>query len=109
MPDIRPAVHHKLLILVTADPKTAMVIRRAKRVGDFLDAECFAVAVQPSGDLAGLPFLGALMNRMSHDDKAEAAMIDEQLDAADAAADPTATPHLWWEDDPVLAERFRRR
>jgi two-component system sensor histidine kinase KdpD len=50
-----PLVRHKLLILVTADPKTAMVIRRAKRVGDFLDAECFAVAVQPSGDLAGLP------------------------------------------------------
>jgi two-component system, OmpR family, sensor histidine kinase KdpD len=49
------AVHDKLLILVTADPKTAMVIRRAKRVGDFLDAECFAVAVEPSGDLAGLP------------------------------------------------------
>src|SRR5262249_43928252 len=50
-----PHVQHKLLVLVTADPKTAMVIRRAKRVGDFLDAECFAVAVQPSGDLAGLP------------------------------------------------------
>jgi two-component system, OmpR family, sensor histidine kinase KdpD len=48
-------VRHKLLILVTADPKTAMVIRRAKRVGDFMDAECFAVAVEPSGDLAGLP------------------------------------------------------
>jgi two-component system sensor histidine kinase KdpD len=50
-----PAVQHKLLVLVTADPKTAMVIRRARRVADFLDAECFAVAVQPSGDLAGLP------------------------------------------------------
>jgi two-component system, OmpR family, sensor histidine kinase KdpD len=47
-------VHHKLLVLVTPDPTSAMVIRRAKRVGDFLEAECFAVAVQPSGDLAGL-------------------------------------------------------
>jgi K+-sensing histidine kinase KdpD len=47
--------HHKILILVTPDPKTAMVIRRAKRVGDFLDAECFAVAVQPKGDLTNLP------------------------------------------------------
>lgn len=37
--------HHKLLLLVTADPNTAMLIRRAKRVGDFLGAECFAVAV----------------------------------------------------------------
>jgi two-component system sensor histidine kinase KdpD len=37
---------HKILVLVTADPETAMLIRRAKRVSDFLDAECFAVAVQ---------------------------------------------------------------
>src|SRR5262249_52736991 len=44
----------KLLVLVTAAPETAMVIRRAKRVGDFLGAECFAVAVQPSGDLSSL-------------------------------------------------------
>jgi two-component system sensor histidine kinase KdpD len=42
---------HKILILATADPQTAMLIRRAKRMGDFLEAECFAVAVQPSGDL----------------------------------------------------------
>jgi two-component system, OmpR family, sensor histidine kinase KdpD len=46
---------HKILVLVLADPESAMLIRRAKRVGDFLDAECFAVAVQPSGDLSGLP------------------------------------------------------
>ncbi len=46
--------HHKILALVTADPKTAMVIRRAKRVSDFLGAECFAVVVQPTGDLSGL-------------------------------------------------------
>ncbi len=45
--------HHKILVLVTADPKTAMVLRRAKRVSDFLGAECFAVAVQPAGDLSG--------------------------------------------------------
>lgn len=47
--------HHRILIWVTADPKTAMVIRRAKRVSDFLGAGCFAVAVQPTGDLSGLP------------------------------------------------------
>jgi two-component system sensor histidine kinase KdpD len=46
---------HRILVLVTVDPKTAMVIRRAKRVSDFLDAECFAVAVQVSGDLSTLP------------------------------------------------------
>lgn len=69
------------------------------------------------GDLAGLPFLGALMSRMSHDDAAEAAEIDRRLDeqeAAESAAAVTdgpveaARPRLWWEDDPALAERFRR-
>src|SRR5215471_8298240 len=39
----------RILVFLTADPKTAMVIRRARRVSDFLSAECFAVAVQPPG------------------------------------------------------------
>lgn len=47
--------HHKILILITANPKTAMLIRRAKRVSDFVGAECFAVAVQPTDDLSALP------------------------------------------------------
>jgi len=46
---------HKILVLVTAAPEAAMLIRRAKRVADFLGAECFAVTVQPSGDLNALP------------------------------------------------------
>ncbi len=41
-----PSRHHRILIHLTADPATAMLIRRAKRVADFLDAECFAVAVE---------------------------------------------------------------
>jgi two-component system, OmpR family, sensor histidine kinase KdpD len=45
---------HKILVLVTEHPQTAMSIRRAKRMGDYLGAECFAVAVQPSGDLDAL-------------------------------------------------------
>ncbi|MBV8845490.1 MAG: histidine kinase [Bryobacterales bacterium] len=45
---------HKILVLITEDPETAMLIRRARRVSDFLSAECFAVAVQPAGDLSGL-------------------------------------------------------
>jgi two-component system sensor histidine kinase KdpD len=44
----------KILVLVTAAPETAMLIRRAKRVSDFLSAECFAVNVQPTGDLSAL-------------------------------------------------------
>lgn len=46
---------HKILVLVTAAPEAAMLIRRAKRVGDFLGGECFAVTVQPAGDLNALP------------------------------------------------------
>ena len=45
---------HKILLLVTADPKTAMLIRRARRVSDYLDAECFAVTVQASGDIGSI-------------------------------------------------------
>ncbi|HVV47917.1 MAG TPA: hypothetical protein VHC72_22045 [Bryobacteraceae bacterium] len=53
---VRPShKHHKILVLVTEDPKSAMLIRRAKRVSDFVGAQCFAVAVQPTGDLSTLP------------------------------------------------------
>jgi two-component system sensor histidine kinase KdpD len=48
------AKYHKILVLVTADPEAAALIRRAKRMADFLNAECFAVAVQPAGDLSNL-------------------------------------------------------
>ncbi len=40
----------RILILVTADPSSAMVIRRAKRVADYLHADCLAVAIlRPTG------------------------------------------------------------
>ena len=39
----------RILIHVTADPSTAMLIRRGKRVADYLHADCFAVAIE-SGD-----------------------------------------------------------
>jgi two-component system sensor histidine kinase KdpD len=48
--------NHKILLLVTADPNTAMLIRRAKRVGDFLGAECFAVAVHAPSDLSRMAY-----------------------------------------------------
>jgi two-component system, OmpR family, sensor histidine kinase KdpD len=51
--------NHKILLWVTADPNTAMLIRRAKRVGDFLGAECFAVATNAPSDL----------NRMAYQDR----------------------------------------
>jgi two-component system, OmpR family, sensor histidine kinase KdpD len=46
---------HKILVLVTPGPETAMVVRRARRMSDFLQAECFAVAVNATADLSDLP------------------------------------------------------
>jgi two-component system sensor histidine kinase KdpD len=45
----------RILIHVTSDPATAMLIRRGHRVADYLQAECFAVYVCPFSDLANLP------------------------------------------------------
>jgi two-component system sensor histidine kinase KdpD len=44
----------RILVYVTADPSSAMVIRRAKRMADYLQADCFAVAVQRHEDLRDL-------------------------------------------------------
>jgi cytochrome c oxidase assembly factor CtaG len=58
------------------------------------------------GDLAGLPFLGALLNRMTKEDAKQAKEIDRVLDEQEAAGEDPNRP--WWENDPNLAERFRR-
>jgi two-component system sensor histidine kinase KdpD len=44
----RKVIRDRLLIYVTADPSTAMLIRRGRRMADYLSADCFAVAVVPS-------------------------------------------------------------
>jgi len=43
--DEPPRSSDRILILVTPEPSTAMLIRRGKRVADYLHADCFAVAV----------------------------------------------------------------
>jgi two-component system sensor histidine kinase KdpD len=43
-------VRDRILIYVTPDPSTAMLIRRGRRVADYLHAECFAIAVQRGPD-----------------------------------------------------------
>ena len=53
LPDQRPA--DRVLIHITDEPATAMLIRRGRRVADYLRAECFAVYVSPRSDLAELP------------------------------------------------------
>lgn len=40
----------RILIFVTPDPASAALLRRGKRVADYLNADCFAVAVTAEGD-----------------------------------------------------------
>jgi two-component system sensor histidine kinase KdpD len=47
----------RILILVTPDPSSAMLIRRGKRVADYLHADCFAVAVCRDSDMRDLATL----------------------------------------------------
>lgn len=66
------------------------------------------------GDVVGLPFVLVLMRALSRDEKARAIEVDAELDTAEAANADTAetaepSSGLWWENDPQLRERFRRR
>jgi cytochrome c oxidase assembly factor CtaG len=76
------------------------------------------------GDVVGLPFVGVVLHRFTREEERKATEIDAQLDheEAEAARDaaemsavesepgrPAQPSRLWWEDDPQLAERFRRR
>src|ERR1700739_1190106 len=62
------------------------------------------------GDLVGWPFVLLLMRALSRDEKAHAAQVDAAPDAAEAVEGETPAPSgLWWENDPELRERFRRR
>ena len=45
----------RILVHISADPSTAMLIRRGKRVADYLHAECYAVCVNAGGSLVGMP------------------------------------------------------
>ncbi|MGW5515546.1 cytochrome c oxidase assembly protein [Nocardia africana] len=80
------------------------------------------------GDVLGLPYLLTLMRSWAADERRNAARMDAELDAAeelstpptDAAgrtvsaaaattsAEDTVQSGLWWENDPVLRDRFRR-
>jgi cytochrome c oxidase assembly factor CtaG len=67
------------------------------------------------GDVLGLPFLVALMRRLSAEERVRAREVDAELDRAAqqppaAAAPDRAEPTggLWWEADPQLRSRLRR-
>ena len=62
------------------------------------------------GDVVGWPFVLLLMRALSRDETAHAVQVDAELDAAEAAeSENTAPSGLWWDNDPQLRERFRRR
>src|SRR5262249_42925290 len=47
----------KILVNVTADASTAMLLRRARRVADFIHAETVAIFVCPTAEITALPAL----------------------------------------------------
>jgi len=54
-PAIAAPPSDRILIFITDDPSTAALIRRGRRVADYLKADCFAVFIHPQIDLQGLP------------------------------------------------------
>ena len=72
------------------------------------------------GDIVGLPFLAAQLIQMIREDESDAAVIDAELDAREAAVtadtgrgEPAMQPAAsaqqrpWWETDRRFADRFR--
>jgi two-component system sensor histidine kinase KdpD len=50
-----PRASDRILILVTEDPSSAALIRRGRRVADYLKADCFAVSVLRDGSSQNIP------------------------------------------------------
>jgi two-component system sensor histidine kinase KdpD len=51
----RAGASDRILILVTEDPSSAALIRRGRRVADYLKAECLAVCILRDGSLRQIP------------------------------------------------------
>jgi len=54
-PGSNAAPHDAIVIYISDDPSTAMLIRRGKRVADVIHADCFAIFVAEHSDLKSLP------------------------------------------------------
>ncbi len=54
-PEIPAPPGQRILIHLTADATTPLLIRRARRIADYLDAECYAVYVYGEGELDRTP------------------------------------------------------
>jgi two-component system, OmpR family, sensor histidine kinase KdpD len=55
VPFTEKRIHDRILIYVTASPSTAVLIRRGRRMADYLNADCFAVCVVPRREDKQLP------------------------------------------------------
>lgn len=51
----REALRERIVIHISESPATAGLIRRGRRVADYLQADCFAVCILPVADLSQLP------------------------------------------------------
>lgn len=80
---------------------------QASGIDPRLDQTVGAGVLWIGGDIVGLPFILIVVNRLSREDEQQAQVVDAELDAAEERADGPVRP--WWEDDPQLADRFRRR
>jgi two-component system sensor histidine kinase KdpD len=49
--DVGPKTSDRILILITVDPSSAALVRRGRRVADYLQAECYAVTVRSQGQM----------------------------------------------------------
>jgi two-component system sensor histidine kinase KdpD len=76
----------RLLLHITSDPVTAALVRRGRRIADYLQADCIAVAVERSAKLESLP--GDERERLNkHLDFARNLHIDTRvLEGEDVAA-----------------------
>ena len=62
------------------------------------------------GDIVGLPFLAVQLIQMIREDESDAAVIDAELDAREAAGGAEADASAdrpWWESDPRFVGRFQ--
>ena len=80
----------RILILVTPEPSTAMLIRRGKRVADYLHADCFAVAVSREIDLHDMPAARSRGGGASFEFRAQSAHRDARI------ARRRMSPRRWW-------------
>ncbi len=83
-------------------------VRRPWGPSEYIDQIAGAGVLWIGADVAGLPFLAVLFLRWMRADERHARVLDTQLEHAQSLETAPAAG-LWWQDDEVLAQRFRRR